>query len=50
MKGQAEIDKLGLLHGIPFSVKDLIDQKGKLSTLGCAFLCNDVREQDAVIV
>ena len=35
--GQA--DKLPILHGVPMSVKDCINQKGCLSTVGTAFLC-----------
>ena len=29
------------MHGIPISVKDVIAQKGFLSTVGCAYLCED---------
>jgi Asp-tRNA(Asn)/Glu-tRNA(Gln) amidotransferase A subunit family amidase len=44
--------ELPLLHGIPISIKDLIDQKGFLSTVGCAFLCADefIAKADSVIV
>jgi len=31
-----EQDKLSFLHGIPISIKELIWQKGMLSTVGCA--------------
>ena len=29
------------MHGIPISIKDIIDQKGFLSTIGCAYLCQE---------
>ena len=32
---------LSPIHGIPFSVKDFINMKGFLSTVGCAFLNDD---------
>lgn len=38
------------MHGIPFSVKDQINMKGKLSTIGCAYLCDDRALDDAVVV
>jgi len=38
------------MHGIPFSVKDQINQKGFLSTIGCAYLCDDYATDDAVVV
>jgi Asp-tRNA(Asn)/Glu-tRNA(Gln) amidotransferase A subunit family amidase len=44
------MDSLPLMHGIPISVKDLLNQKGFLSTVGCAFLCNDRAEDDGAIV
>lgn len=31
-------DQLSFLHGIPFSVKELMSMKGQLSTVGCAML------------
>ena len=33
-------DELPPLHGIPFSIKDLIEVKGARSTVGCDFLAN----------
>jgi len=39
-KKEGTSDKLGLMFGIPFSVKDLINMEGFLSTVGCAFLCD----------
>jgi fatty acid amide hydrolase len=32
------------------SVKDLLNQKGKLSTVGCAYLCDQYSKEDAAIV
>ena len=32
------------------SIKDLINQKGHLSTVGTAFLCNDFAKEDGAIV
>ena len=29
------------MHGIPMSIKDYILEKGKLATVGCAFLCHE---------
>ena len=49
-KEEGKEEELGLMHGIPFSVKDLINQKGFLSTVGCAYLCNDFAKEDSVIV
>jgi Asp-tRNA(Asn)/Glu-tRNA(Gln) amidotransferase A subunit family amidase len=40
-KGEVAIKKLGLMHGVPISVKDTIYQKGKLSTFGLAYLCDE---------
>jgi len=36
--------ELPFLHGIPFSVKDMIDQKGCHTTIGCAMLCDEVAD------
>ena len=49
-KEEGTESELGLMFGIPFSVKDLINQKGFLSTVGCAYLCDDFAKEDAVIV
>ena len=37
------------MHGIPFSVKDNIELKGMMSTVGCVFL-NKTKTQDAVCI
>ena len=37
------------LHGIPISVKELFDQKGLLSTVGCA-MNNKRAESDAAAI
>ena len=29
------------MHGIPISVKDMLELKGYLATVGCAFRCDD---------
>ncbi|TNV80973.1 hypothetical protein FGO68_gene10665 [Halteria grandinella] len=38
--------QLPILHGIPVSVKELNEQKGKLVTVGCQHLCEKVFEED----
>ena len=40
------------MHGIPISVKDSINMKGMLSTIGCAYLASDKyrSKEDAVLV
>jgi Asp-tRNA(Asn)/Glu-tRNA(Gln) amidotransferase A subunit family amidase len=38
------------MHGVPISVKDTIYQKGKLSTFGFAYLCEELALSDAVIL
>ena len=48
--GGRAMAELGILHGVPFSVKDQINMKGHLSTLGCAYLCDDRATEDAVAV
>ena len=40
--GEEAVSKLGLMHGVPISVKDTIYQKGKLSTFGFNFHCEDI--------
>ena len=47
---KGNLDKLGLLHGIPFSVKDTIGMKGFLNTVGCALHCFKECDQDAITV
>lgn len=44
------MDALPLMHGIPMSVKDLINMKGFLSTVGCAFLCQEKMDDDGALV
>lgn len=46
MKGE----ELGPLHGVPFSVKDLIFTKGVRTTFGCKLLENFVPDEDATNV
>jgi Asp-tRNA(Asn)/Glu-tRNA(Gln) amidotransferase A subunit family amidase len=48
----ADKEKLPLLHGIPFSIKDVCEQKGFLTTVGCAFLCDENlrAKEDSVVV
>jgi Asp-tRNA(Asn)/Glu-tRNA(Gln) amidotransferase A subunit family amidase len=48
--GDDEIKKLGLMHGIPISVKDSIYQKGKLSTFGLSYLCEELALTDSVLL
>jgi Asp-tRNA(Asn)/Glu-tRNA(Gln) amidotransferase A subunit family amidase len=38
------------MHGIPISVKDSIYQKGKLSTFGLAYLCDELALTDSVLL
>lgn len=38
--------ELPLLHGIPVSVKELNEQKGKLVTVGCEHLCEQIFAED----
>ena len=51
-RNEGTLEDLPLFHGVPISVKDLIDQKGKLSTIGCAFKCADAHraEEDGLPV
>jgi Asp-tRNA(Asn)/Glu-tRNA(Gln) amidotransferase A subunit family amidase len=44
------LDELPPFHGIPFSVKDLISQKGFLNTIGMAMLSLKSVDDDAVVV
>ncbi|SDC70850.1 aspartyl-tRNA(Asn)/glutamyl-tRNA(Gln) amidotransferase subunit A [Cupriavidus sp. YR651] len=41
---------LGLLHGIPFTVKDIVNTAGVRTTFGAAPMRDNVPEQDAVAV
>jgi Asp-tRNA(Asn)/Glu-tRNA(Gln) amidotransferase A subunit family amidase len=43
-------DKLGKLHGIPVSIKDHIEESGRISTVGCAHFADHIGEKDAIIV
>jgi Asp-tRNA(Asn)/Glu-tRNA(Gln) amidotransferase A subunit family amidase len=43
-------EKLGLLHGIPISIKDEMETKGIRSTFGCKILENYIPEHDGVSV
>ena len=51
-QGPSALEVLGDMHGIPFSIKDNIQLKGKLTTVGCAFLCAEEFRDDtnAVVV
>ena len=51
-KGKEALEALGDMHGIPVSIKDIINQKGKLATIGCAFLCAEEfrSNEDATVV
>jgi Asp-tRNA(Asn)/Glu-tRNA(Gln) amidotransferase A subunit family amidase len=51
-KKKGTLDKLPIMHGVPISIKDLYEQKGKLATGGCQFLCqeSDRFTEDAVAV
>lgn len=40
----------GLLHGIPFTVKDIVNTKGVRTTFGAVPFSNNIPEQDAVSV
>ena len=50
MKKSGSLADLPPMHGIPFSVKESLCQVGKLSTTGCAYLCDEVMKEDAVVV
>ena len=41
---------LGPLHGIPFAVKDLIDQQGAVNTCGSRVLLDRVATRDAAVI
>ncbi|MHA2009580.1 MAG: amidase [Promethearchaeota archaeon] len=43
-------EKLGLLHGIPTSIKDTKDTKGIRTTYGCKVFENHVPKKDAILV
>ena len=38
------------LFGVPTSIKDYFDQKGKRSTLGCTVRAHDIKQKDCGIV
>jgi len=37
-EGEEAVAKLGLLHGIPFSVQDKIELRSKQTSVGCSHL------------
>ena len=43
-------NELGLFHGIPISIKDHINEKEKLCTIGSPHLSNNVAKSDALAV
>jgi len=43
-------EKLGLLHGIPTSIKDLMLTKGIRTTFGCKIYENFIPEVDEIVV
>ncbi len=43
-------DRLGLLHGVPFSAKDMVETKDVRTTFGSLALENNVPEKDAVVI
>ncbi len=43
-------EKLGLLHGVPTSIKDEVETKGIRSTFGCVIFENYIPEEDDVAV
>ena len=49
-EGEEAVANLGLMFGIPFSVQDPINLKGKFSTYGMKYLCDQMRDEDAVVV
>ena len=49
-QGREAMEALPMMHGIPMSVKDLINMKGFLSTVGCAFLCQEKMTDDSALV
>jgi fatty acid amide hydrolase len=38
------------LHGIPISIKDHINEKGKMNVVGCCFMTDFKADEDATIV
>src|SRR5215471_15048574 len=43
-------EQLGLLHGVPFTVKDIVNTKGVKTTFGAVPYKDNVPDQDAVAV
>ena len=43
-------NELGLLHGIPISIKDHINEKGKLNTCGCTSWADNYAREDALLI
>ena len=49
-KALADGEEVGPMHGIPISVKDFIEMKGKLSTFGMTYFCDDLMKEDAIVL
>lgn len=45
-----KVHKLGLLHGIPISIKDQFNERGKINTVGCSHYADHVATDDALVV
>ncbi|MFW9943063.1 MAG: amidase [Candidatus Thorarchaeota archaeon] len=43
-------EKIGILHGVPTSIKDLVDTKGIRTTYGCKIFEHNVPKKDEVVV
>ena len=43
-------DRLGVLHGVPFAVKDQLDAAGMRTTAGSRLLADNVAERDAPVI
>ncbi|CDW76780.1 amidase family protein [Stylonychia lemnae] len=44
------VSELGLLHGIPISIKDHICEEGKHSTVGVMSFADNIAQEDAIVV
>lgn len=49
-RNNGTVDQLPVMHGVPMSVKDVFAQKGHLTTVGVAYLCDDYATEDCVAV